>query len=149
MEFYDLSMFKTREGWHFKGMKELKTLRLDESLNSIDYKASSGVLGERREGTQRYVHLDTHSPLELHLKKDANKDVNYLVDTNAEVVNYKETNDDRTFSLKSYVDVVLNYHLQEGCNIQSIPRAISTVKKGNLISLKFKGKEANVVIRCQ
>ena len=149
MEFYDLSMFKTREGWHFKGMKELKTLRLDESLNSIDYKASSGVLGERREGTQRYVHLDTHVPLELHLKKDANKDVNYLVDTNAEVVNYKETNDDRTFSLKSYVDVVLNYHLQEGCNIQTIPRAISTVKKGNLVSLKFKGKEANVVIRCQ
>lgn len=149
LEFYDISMYKTEKQWHCKGMKELKTLRLDESLDMVDYKTSVGILGEKRDKSQRYVHVDTRSGVKLSLSKDANKDVNYIIDTNAEVLNDTMTKDGRTFSLNSYVDIVLNYHLKKGCRLETSPKPKSQQTSGNDISLKFKGREANVIIKCK
>ena len=147
MEFYDLSMMQERDGWHIQGMKELKTLRLNKAMPSFGY--SETVLGEKAEEDVRYLHLNTEAQkLKLFVDEFGQKDKSYLVDTNARLLGYKKEKE-ISFGLQAYVDISLNYHLKEGCEIITRPEAFKKVKKGALVSLEFKVKEADVIIRCQ
>jgi hypothetical protein len=150
LEFYDISMYRNKNVWHFEGMKELKTLRLDKSLPKPDYKDSQVIIGEKDEGSHVYIHMNTQAPsIDLKLDASSSRDENYLIDANAEVLNYNKSPDHISFRLESYVDLVLNYHLKKGCTIESTPKAVETDIKVSRVLTKFKGKEANVVIQCQ
>lgn len=148
LEFYDLSMSKTDKGWHFEGMKELKTVRLNTSDAKIDYKNSQAVIGHKRDNDQTYVHLNTQAAsLDLDLGKTA--DENYLIDTNAEVLSYQRSMKEISFKLKGHVNLILNYHLKDGCKLEVNTKPFSKKKNGSKISMIFKVKEADVLIRCQ
>lgn len=150
MEFYDLSMSKNAEVWHFEGMKELKTLRLDESMGEVVLNGSLAVTGQRREGSVRYVHLNTLSPsIDLELGAKGIENENYLVDTNAEILNYRANGEEVSFRLRSHVQISLNYHLKKGCTLTSEPKALKELKKGGVSSLEFNVKEADVLVRCR
>lgn len=150
LEFYDISMSRDKNVWHFEGMKELKTLRLDKSLPKPEYKDSQVIIGQKDKGTQVYLHLNTQAPsIDLKLDASSSRDGNYLIDTNAEVLDYNKSPDHISFRLESYVALVLNYHLQKGCTLESTPKAAVTDLKENRVSMKFKGKEADVVIKCR
>jgi len=148
LEFYDLSMSKTDKGWHFVGMKALKTVRLNTSDAGINYKGSQAVIGHKRDNHQTYVHLNTQAPsVDLELEKTA--DENYLIDTNAEILSYQRGMKEISFKLKGHVDLILNYHLKDGCKLDVNKKPHSKKKKGSKVSMTFKAKEADVHIRCQ
>ena len=150
LEFYDLSMVKSSDGWSFEGMNALKTLRLSSSMPKVDFKASSAVLGEKVEESVRYVHLNTQADsIDLYLDDLADSDENYLIDSNAEVLRYVKSEKQVLFRLKSYVNISMNYHLKKGCILKTKPKARSSKHKGNKVALKFKVKEADVIIQCQ
>ncbi len=148
LEFYDLSMSKTDDGWHFEGMKELKTVRLNTSDAKIDYKDSQAVIGQKKDNDQTYVHLNTQA-LSLDLDLGETADENYLIDTNAEVLSYQRSMKEISFKLKGHVDLILSYHLQDGCKLEVNKKPLSKKKNGSKISMIFKVKEADVHIRCQ
>lgn len=149
MEFYDVSMYQDGNRWHFEGMKELKTLRLNSSLPAVSFKESKAVLGQKAKDEVRYIHLNTAvDSIDLVLNEKAQTDENYIIDTNAEVLQVKESPKQKKFRLSGHVDIVLNYRLKEGCRLTSQPKARQTGKKGNDISLKFDAKETNVIVTC-
>lgn len=150
MEFYDLSMYKEADKWYCEGMQALKTLRLSQAMPEVDYQASQAVLGEKKEGENRYVHLDTQATtIALGLKGSVNKDENYLIDTNAEVLGYEKSAKKTAFKLHSYVDIVLNYHLKKGCTLETRPQPLRKSNRADTVSVELKGKEADVIIQCR
>lgn len=148
LEFYDMSMSKENNRWHFYGMKELKTLRVDKENLHLVYKSSQSIIGQKKEGKSTYVHLNTQASI-LELQEGKKADENYLIDTNAQVLGYINEGKQISFHLKGYVDIVLNYHLKKGCELHTKSNLISKEKKGSEIGLKFKTKEADVLIQCQ
>ncbi len=150
LEFYDLSMYKEGDSWYCEGMQALKTLRLSKEMPEVDYQESQAVLGEKREGENRYVHLDTQAKtIALHLKGSMNKDENYLIDTNAEVFGYEKSDKKIAFKLRSYVDIVLNYHLKKGCTLAISPQPLRKNQRGDAVRSEIRGKEADVIVQCQ
>ena len=147
LEFYDLSMYKVDNGWRFEGMNELKTLRLDSMDTKVLYSGSQSVLGEKKEGKSTYVHLNTDEE-DIRLEFGEKRDENYLIDTNAEVLSYKRTQKEVSFTLKGHVNIVLNYHLKEGCELKTSFTALQTRQKSRDLLLKFDAKETDVLIRC-
>ncbi|MBE0497754.1 MAG: endo alpha-1,4 polygalactosaminidase [Campylobacterales bacterium] len=149
MEFYDVSMRQDENSWHFEGMKALKTLRLDGSLPAVSFKDSKAVLGQKVKDEVRYIHLNTAvDSIDLVLNEEAEADENYIIDTNAEVLQVKESPEQIEFRLSGHVNIVLNYRLKEGCQLTSQPKATRTQIKGNELSLKFYAKEADVIVTC-
>ena len=142
MEFYDISMYTQDSKWHFNGMKELKTVRVDKN---IDIKNSRGVIGKREFEKSKYVHLDTSKKIVLKLSDKSVINENYLVDSNG-MYKFKSKNE---FNMSSYVNLKLNYHLKDGCEIKSIPKSTLKYKKNGVVSLDFKIKEADFVIKCR
>ncbi len=148
LEFYDLSMYKTERGWGFKGMKELKTLRLDTSDIKVSYHDSQSLMGEKNEGEKTYLHLNTEVD-DMSLEFGPEEDGMYLIDTNAEVLSYRRADKEISFRLKAHLDIVLNYHLKEGCTLESAAKVSEKRQSGANILMKFDAKEADVLIRCQ
>jgi len=150
MEFYDISMSKEGKKWHFEGMKSLKTLRLTQTMPKVEYKDSQAVLGEKIHNHLRYVHLNTQvDSIDLYLDDLADTDENYLIDSNAEVLNYVKSATQVLFTLQSYVDISMSYHLKKGCILKTKSEIGSSVHKGSIIDVKLKVKEADVIIQCQ
>jgi polysaccharide biosynthesis protein PelA len=147
MEFYDLSMYKVGNGWRFEGMQELKTLRLDASNTKVRYSDSQTVLGEKKEGNSTYIHLNTHAD-DIELEFGEEGDENHLIDTNAEVLSYKRVQEAVSFALKGHVNIVLNYHLKEGCELKTSAKVLQRRQSGRDVFLKFDAKETDVLIRC-
>ena len=148
LEFYDVSMSKNKNTWKLYGMKHLKTLRFNRSKPNLVYKGSQNLMGQKTEETQSYVHLNTNNAY-IELKEGPIKDESYLIDTNAQVLNYLRSDKEISFTLKGYVNLVLNYHLRKGCTLESKPKGKRKKTAGSKVELKFKTKETDVLIQCQ
>ncbi len=148
LEFYDLSMAKSVDGWYIEGMDALNTLRSDTAGTMDRLKQNASVIGYRTQGDRTYIHVNTQKQPVV-LQSRGEEESNHLIHTNARVSNYMQNEQGISFHLKGYVDIELDYHLKEGCSIRSSIKPGDHRISGAEHSLKFRVKESDVFIRCR
>ncbi|PHR58935.1 MAG: hypothetical protein COA44_01970 [Arcobacter sp.] len=148
LEFYDVSISKERMGWNLYGMDHLKTLRLDTKNPKIRYENSQSVLGQKTQDTSSYIHLNTNEEvIRLNIGKSENE--NYLISTNAKVLDYQREEKDIHFTLKGYLPLTLKYHLKKECTLNSGHKPREKIVLGSGVEMKFTQKETDVFIQCR
>jgi len=151
MDFYTVSMANDGDKWLVNGMKNLKTLRVEEKDASIDLDDSKTALGLKHFENHTYISLDNH---EQHFIKLSNnikyKEIPYLISSNAKLVDFKNNDKSRTFSFSGNVDVKLNINLPKECEFSSIPKAIDLKKVNNDLYLNYlHHKKVILNVRCR
>jgi hypothetical protein len=151
MDFYDVSMANDKDEWLVSGMRDLKTLRVEQKGVGVDLKASASTLGVKHFQNHTYISLDNHKE---HLVKlaDGNsyKKIPFLVSANAKLTEFKNGIKNKRFTFDGHVDLKLNFNIPQGCKITSIPEAKEVIKRASSIFLNYKHqKKATIKVVCQ
>jgi len=151
MDFYEASIAKTAQGWYVKGMRSLRTLRLD-SKEGVDFESSVGVAGEVFYQNQHYIHLDGRESHQLNFAHTP-QDQNYLVDANGIIKGHRRDGKGESLELSSHFPLAFGYHLAKGCTLITSPKEeMRKVEDGEsgVIRVEYRDqKDANVTAICK
>ena len=151
MDFYTASMANDGDRWLVNGMKNLKTLRVEEKDASIDLDSSKTALGLKHFENHTYISLDNHDKHIVKLSKNQKyKDEPYLVSSNAKLADFKNMGKNKIYSFDGHVDLKLNFHLPKGCKISSTPKAVDFKKINDDVFFKYlDNKKVTINVRCR
>ncbi|SFZ97865.1 Extracellular Matrix protein PelA [hydrothermal vent metagenome] len=146
LAFYTASFSKTtKSSWLFKGMGELRNVRLPTSLGYPDINRSHNVLGYKKEKEKTYVSFGMKNETLLKLNKNESN-TTYMISSNA----YVNKISNNTYSLKAYVPIETKWHIKEGCALEAKPKADTFVVENSIAILKYsKEKEVILNVKCQ
>ncbi len=146
MDFYTISMANDGNSWFVAGMKNLKTLRINDKKLFVDFRDSQGVLGESDFEVQRYMHMYGDKNY-ITLSKNEAADAVYLIESNGFVKAYKKSAKKIYYHFKSYVKLKVDLHLPDGCRVDTSKNPLIK-REGSKLSLLFQVKEAKVNVTC-
>ena len=150
MDFYTLSMANEKESWLFDGMQNLKTLRIENPLKSIDMSASRTLLGMRDFQNHRYFTFAKGSAHRLKMSDVNSTQESYLIASNAKVSQYIKGVKNKSYLFDGYVPLKLEFYLQKGCRLESNPKSSLRKKIGMQLSLGYqKVKKAQINVICK
>jgi hypothetical protein len=148
MDFYEIAIAKdANDRWLISGTESLHTLRISEK-EFVDIKKSKGVAGMKQHLTSQYIHLDSNS---THILALNNKllEQNYLIDANSKLTSYSRDRDTSKLHFVGEVPVEIRYHLLEGCQLDTEPKATYRSNENNIVELRYnKAKDVNVTVSC-
>lgn len=150
MDYYTVSISNDASSWLVSGMKDLKTLRVENNSTNVDLKASKTTLGIKRFETHTYISLDEHTEHKIKISDKKGKDSSYLISANAKVLDYRNGLKNKQYKFSGYVALQLHFHLTKECKIESIPKASSIKKSGEDFYLEYlKEKKAIINVICR
>ena len=150
MDFYTASLAHEKSEWLVEGLYDLSTIRVEKKDASVDFNASTSIMGVKYFENHTYLALDKR---EKHfITFDTNRSIigeSYMVSANAKVSKYERVDQVQKFSFEGYVDLKLEFQLQKSCTLLSLPQANEIVNKNNRVKLEYKGiKKATVTLNC-
>jgi len=151
MDYYTVSMANEGDEWLVEGMKDLKTLRIEETNASVDFLKSPSVLGIKHFENHTYISLDnsTKHLLREDKKREA-KDTTYLISSNAKLTNYLYEKNLKSMQFDGHVDLKLNFHISKECKLTSSPEATKETLTQESILLEYEGvKSAKIEVDCR
>jgi hypothetical protein len=151
MDYYTVSMANEGDEWLVEGMRDLKTLRIEESNASVDFQNSPSVLGIKHFENHTYISLDNSTKHLLREdKKRDSKESTYLISSNAKLTKYVNEKDKKSMQFEGHVDLKLNFHLSKGCNVIATPKATKESLTQESLVLEFADiKKAKVDVVCR
>lgn len=151
MDFYTVSLAHENNEWLIVGMRDVKTLRIEQKDAGIDLENSKTAVGLRHFENHTYISLDNTS--KHIIKIDENKSIqqkSYLVSANAKIVKHTKEANKETILFDGHVDLKLSFHLSSKCTLNSLPKATKTSATQGVHALEYKGiKKATLVIECK
>lgn len=149
MDYYTISMAHDANNWLVAGMRDLKTLRVENNSTNVDFKASKTTLGIKRFQTHTYISLDEHTEHKIKLVDKKVKDSSYLISANAKLLDYRNGIKNKQYKFSGYVALKLDFHLSSGCKIEAYPKANIMKKSDQDFYLGYsQEKEATVNVIC-
>ncbi|RLA70266.1 MAG: hypothetical protein DRG30_09410 [Epsilonproteobacteria bacterium] len=132
-------------------MRDLKTIRIEKENASVDLNRSKSTLGVKHFQTHTYVSLDNSTKHYIvSAQGDMDREISYLISSNAKVTEYKNMSNEKRFSFDGHVDLKLNFHVPSSCKVFSLPKATNVLASGNDVKFEYVGvKKANVKIVCE
>lgn len=150
MDFYSLSMANEQSEWLFDGMRDLKTLRIENPKGGVDFSASKTLLGVRDFQNHRYMAFSEKSRHKVTLNDANQSNESYLISSNAKVSHYTKGVKSKSFTFTGYVPLKLEFYLKKGCSIGAIPEATTMKQMGSRVVLRYRStKEAQVNVICK
>ncbi|MEA2091256.1 MAG: hypothetical protein U9O83_02690 [Campylobacterota bacterium] len=151
MDYFTVSMAQEGNEWLVEGMRDLKTLRIEEEGASVDFKKSKSALGIKHFENHTYISLDNSAKHFITTSQDeAYKDRTYLISSNAKVVDYRNGINNQRLTFDGHVDLKLNFHLSKSCKLSSIPEPSKIVENNASVFLDYLDvKKASVNIICK
>ncbi len=151
MDYFSASMAHEGNYWLIDGMKDLKTVRVNSENESVDYKKSTSVYGERQTNGVTYISLGDSKRHFIKLQGEQQEsNALYIHSTNATITELIEGVKNSRYTLNSYVDVKFSFHLPEDCSYKTTPKAEVIQQKNQDITLFFKNSKQGVVdVRCR
>jgi len=147
MDYYDASIANDGNYWLFDGLRDLKTLRIE--AQGVGVGIDQDILGFREINNRTYIALYGASQHLLRLTKQFDQEV-YLIDANSEVVSYTNNQQKKEFIFKGYLDLKLEFHIPESCELYSVPKAYKVRKDAQNIKLFYKNtKKAKIDVLCR
>lgn len=149
MDYYTASMTHEGEEWLVEGMKDLKTLRIEQKDAMIDFADSNTILGVKHFENHTYISLDNESKHHISLAKNA-QDTAYLISSNAKLVDFKNGAKTKVMKFAGHVDLKLNFHLTQGCKVSSIPKEKIRRQERESLFLEYENiQAAKLLVSCK
>ncbi len=140
MDYYTLSLAQGKNSYFVAGVKNLKTLRLDNSKMYVDMNNSKNILGFKDDKSHKYIHIGNRSEALVKLSKNMHNTNAYLVSTNAAILKSEKEEDGFSMELSSYLPIRLELNIPKNCRYQFTNMAPTITKKGDIISFSYKYK---------
>jgi len=151
MDFYTASLSNIADEWLVSGMKDLRTVRIEQKDEGLDLKNMTSAIGVKYFEEHTYVSFNKEQ--EHYLKvidRDKMLQESYLIEANGKLNSYHKIKGNKEFTFESYVDLSLNFHIADGCHLNSRPKEHTRVLKAQNMMLKYKGvKSATVKVECE
>ena len=141
MDYYTVSMAYENQAYLFEGMKNLKTLRLDEKKLYPDLNNSINLLGFNDFEVHRYLHLGNKSKAILKLSTSNENEKSYLVSANAKIIQSEFYSTGFSLQLDSHIPIKLKLHIPKNCKYSFTAKASDITKKGALVTFNYKYKK--------
>ena len=144
MDYYTVSMAQERDRFLLSGLRDLKTIRIEEENATIDLKNSRNIAGYKHYQKHTYLHIGTASKalLDMHPKKPEQP---YLVSANGKITEFRQ--DAKHFHLKlhAHVPLKLELYVPKECHYKLSHGYSKKQEKEDIISLNYKTKTEVVV----
>lgn len=151
MDYYTVSIAKQENGsWLYAGMRDLKTLRIEQKDAGVDLQSSPTVLGVKHFEDHTYLSLDNHLDHQIKATKHQTTTQPYLISANGKVVAYEKGDHTYHYEFDGNVALQTTFYLPKGCEIISDPLANHQNDLNNTLTLSYKSeKKATIDVRCQ
>jgi len=130
MDFYEISMANEGDEWLFEGMKNLKTLRIEQKDAGVDFEKSQGIVSLTHFENHTYVGVAPNKE-KIFLTRDDQKykQQNYLVSANAKLISFKEHKKYKEYIFDGFLPLKTKFHLQDNCFVTHLAKG---AKKGKI-----------------
>jgi len=146
MDYYTVSVAKDNNKFLVAGMKNLKTLRIENKDAAVDLKDSTDVAGYNHFENHTYIHLAQNTQAKIKLEdKEKLQMLPYLVSANGKIINFKTTPRGMHIELQSHVPMKLQLFMPKECKYTLTQGHKITSEKDGIISLEYKNKTKVVV----
>ena len=149
MDYFIVSIANDGDQWLVDGMRNLKTLRVEDKDKTVSFDDSKTVVGVKHFENHTYISLDSN---QKHLLKmiDGDEDSSYLIASNAKVVGYKRESNNQQMEFNGHVDLNVSFHVQKGCQLESAPKESKVIYNKQNITLIYNNvKKATVNVICR
>ncbi len=154
MEFYNYALAKNDDGsYNFCGLKQLDTIRMDQTKNKEPFSPSSTVIGRKKFQNHLYYTLFTkqnqnNSCIKFDFSNN-NTQAPYLIAANAVVENFEKNATTYTYSLKAHVPLQADFFLPQKCEAFLFPKPKKRLLSQRTLHITYeKSKTAKVSIQC-
>jgi len=142
-------MAEDTQGWLVDGMIDLKTLRVEDSNKSVNFKNSKTVLGFKKFENHTYISLDNSIKHKLSLTQNRPAE-SYLISSNAQVKSYRNGISNKSYQFEGGTALKLIFNLKSGCTIESKPKYKTKEMQNSQVKLLYKDvKKATVNVLCR
>jgi hypothetical protein len=117
MDFQDLSIARTPQGWQIRGASALRSLRLPAAVPLPDLESSRGIAGYTADSGDRYVHLHTDS-VSWVASPGAPTSRPLLVSANARVTDVQHASTGVRWSLSGHVPLQFTLKNVQDCDVR-------------------------------
>ncbi len=150
MDYFTVSMAREENRWLVSGMRDLKTLRLEDTKANIDFSTARTLYGVKEFENHTYISLGKESEHFFELEdKEVSKQSSYLVSSNAKVLQHIKGNTTDRYIFKGYVDLRVEFHLAPECKVSSKSKYQLKKEKENSLFNFRNTKEATVDVICR
>ena len=147
MDYYEVSMAQDGEDWLVEGMRDLRTLRVEERDASVDFNKSKSTIGVKHFENHAYLSLDASERHFLTLdNNDSHEKRSHMISANAKITDYLNEENHQRITFEGHVDLKLDFYLAPECKLESSPKAKSQSKDGETLSLSYKKGVTKAVI---
>ena len=140
MDYYTVSLAQENHHYFIAGMKNLKTLRLEDEKKYVDMNSSHNLLGFKRIKNHTYIHLGQNKEATVSLAQNMHNKNGYLISTNAAVVKSEFRDDGFSMELKSYLPIKLELNIPKKCHYSFSSQASNISSNGDIIAFNYKKK---------
>ena len=140
MDYYTASMAYEDGSYLVDGMKNLKTLRLEDTNLSVAFNESANILGLKKFEKHTYIHLGNEDKAVVKLSNREPSQTPYLVSANAKVKVNNFDAKNLNIELNSYVPLKVQLYIPNKCRYKATSIASDISKKGNVVTFAYKYK---------
>jgi len=135
MDYYEISVAEDTNSYLFEGVKNLKTLRLEQNR---DIQLNENIAGYSSSETHSYLHIADKSRLFLNKKHKETQNRAYLVEANGKILNLQRTNNNFHIELKSHVNLELKLYIPKKYSLKIEPKGAKISHKKGIYTIKYK-----------
>ena len=145
MDFYTASFAHEGNQWLVDGMKNLKTVRLEEEKLLVDVAKSKNVYGVKNFETHTYVALKGEKKHLIVLSKKPQMQKSYLVSSNAKILEHIEGKQRERFVFSGYLDLDLEFYIAPKCHLESSPKMSMKEQQKGITHIHFKNRTKGTI----
>jgi len=150
MDYYTVSMARDNDTFLLKGMRDLKTIRVEDKNRKLDFQNSQNVLGFNHFENHTYYHVGEQTQLRLKTSKEINTKRAYLVSSNAAVKVKEFSQRKMSLDFKGFVPLKIELNVPKNCTLKTNPRTRVKHLKGSVVQINYKKRrEAHLDVRCK
>jgi hypothetical protein len=149
MDYYEISIAKEQQHYLIKGVKNLKTLRIDKRVKKY-IPLTQNLAGERFVNKSLYLHIGDKSELTLTDKAVSKLQTPYLVSANAKSVKLQRRATSLHMELQADVALELEVFVPKKCKLTFTPKAQKRSRNKERVKLFYKdATKADIDVQCK
>ncbi len=138
LDFQNVAIARSEQGWRIRGMNQLHTLRIPTSLGVPDMNQSRAVAGYNDHAENRYIHLNgnvNEAELVLHpISEEKLDDRVRLVSANARIEDSQQKDNTHRWFLSGYVPLQFTLAHADRCHIRVEGRNLTPVRREGVVN---------------
>jgi hypothetical protein len=145
MDYYTVSMAQENNNFLVNGMKNLKTLRLDNETEFPVIQKSKNVLGFKKISKHTYLNLGTNKQALIATASKSKQQRPYLRSANAKITANRITQNSLRLELHGHVPLKLEAYIPKNCSYALQPAAKTLEYKNNILNAVYRTKTGAVL----